>query len=134
MTEVLGVDNALFDVGGLAVARAHYTAMGLVERVVVPEAGIVMYAVGDERPGVLLRARPDLTEGPPTGPRIWLEVPDARAAAAAIPLAPLAQPFEVRTGWTVEYADPWGNVVGLTDYSREPGLARPTRARSPGPA
>ncbi len=31
------------------------------------------------------------------------------------------------TGWVVEVADPWGNVVGLTDY-----LLAPERARPPG--
>jgi predicted enzyme related to lactoylglutathione lyase len=28
--------------------------------------------------------------------------------------------FEVQTGWTVEFADPAGNVVGLTDYTKRP--------------
>lgn len=124
MTEVWGIDNVLLDVGDLAAARTHFAALGLVERFTIPEAGIVLYAVGDERPGMLIRARPDVAESPPAGPRMWLEVADARASAATIPIAPLADPFQVRTGWAVEYADPWGNVVGLTDYTREPALAR----------
>ena len=33
--------------------------------------------------------------------------------------------FEVATGWTVEVADPWGNVIGLTDYTKDPSRARP---------
>lgn len=58
---------------------------------------------------------------------MWLEVPDARKAAqhlttAGIPL--LDAPFSVATGWTVEIADPWGNVIGFTDYSKRPELAR----------
>ena len=35
--------------------------------------------------------------------------PDLTALRAA-GLTPLAPPFAVRTGWTVELADPWGNV------------------------
>ncbi len=124
MMDILGIDNALFDVGNLAAARTHYASLGLVERFAIPEAGIVLYAVGNERPGVLIRAGGDIPETPPIGPRIWLEVADARAAAAAIPIVPLADPFEVRTGWAVEYADPWGNVVGLTDYTGDPALGR----------
>lgn len=124
MIELLGIDNVLFDVGDLAAARAHYAALGLVERFVVPEAGIVMFAVGDERPGVLIRAHEDVAASAPRGARIWLEVADARALAALIPIPPLAEPFQVRTGWAVEYADAWGNVVGLTDYTRQPALAR----------
>ncbi|MER6003076.1 VOC family protein [Nonomuraea angiospora] len=34
------------------------------------------------------------------------------------------EPFEVFTGWTVEVADPWGNIIGLTDYTKQPHLAR----------
>ena len=66
--------------------------------------------------------------GPRETPRTWLEVRDARAAAAALRergVEPLGEPFEVATGWTVEVADPWGNVVGLTDYSKDPARARP---------
>ena len=52
---------------------------------------------------------------------------DARAAAAelrALGVELLAEPFEVKTGRTVEFADPAGNVVGLTDYARRPEMAR----------
>jgi len=87
-------------------------------------------AVGPKRPGLLLRrsgARPSPT---PLRTRLRLEVPDARSAAeglAAAGLAAFGPPFRVATGWTVEVADPWGNVVGLTDYSTKPDLARPRR-------
>lgn len=37
----------------------------------------------------------------------------------------LADPFQVATGWTVEVADPWGNVIGFTDYTRMPERGRP---------
>lgn len=37
----------------------------------------------------------------------------------------LAEPtFEINTGWIVECADPW-NVIGLTDYVKDPAKARP---------
>jgi predicted enzyme related to lactoylglutathione lyase len=62
-------------------------------------------------------------------PRIWLEVRDARAAAAALRERGahiLNQPMEILTGWAVELADPWGNVLGLTDYVKDPTKGRPT--------
>lgn len=66
---------------------------------------------------------------PPLWPsaRVWLETTDARTAATALREAgvpPLDEPFPVATGWTVEFADPWGNVIGLTDYSKRPELGR----------
>ncbi|EPH45275.1 hypothetical protein STRAU_1674 [Streptomyces aurantiacus JA 4570] len=60
-------------------------------------------------------------------PRFWLEVRDARAKARALAAAgipALTEPFSGATGWTVEITDPWGNVVGFTDYSKRPELAR----------
>jgi hypothetical protein len=45
-------------------------------------------------------------------------VPDARA------LSTVGTPFEVATGWTVEATDPWGNVVGFTDYTTMPERGR----------
>jgi hypothetical protein len=36
----------------------------------------------------------------------------------------LGEPRELRTGWVVEVADPWGNVIGLTDYRLAPERAR----------
>jgi len=68
---------------------------------------------------------------PRATPKVWLEVRDARAAAAILASAgvvALANPFEIPTGWTVEIADPWGNVVGLTDYVKAPTMARRTSA------
>jgi predicted enzyme related to lactoylglutathione lyase len=50
-------------------------------------------------------------------------VPDAQAAGAALAAAGVAllgEPRELRTGWVVEVADPWGNVIGLTDYRHTP--------------
>jgi predicted enzyme related to lactoylglutathione lyase len=60
-------------------------------------------------------------------PRIWLEVKDARGAANALRgkgARLLSEPMEILTGWAVELADPWGNVLGLTDYVKDPEKGR----------
>jgi catechol 2,3-dioxygenase-like lactoylglutathione lyase family enzyme len=128
--EILGVDNVLFAVGDVLLARRFYTdVLALPEAFAFPEAGIVGYKLGDESPGLLIRLDPDLKPGPPpaTQARLWLEVPDTRAAEALLrergaePLGPIR---ELRTGYVVEVADPWGNVVGLTDYTLAPAMAR----------
>jgi hypothetical protein len=43
-------------------------------------------------------------------------------AAAGVGL--LGEPWELRTGWVVEVADPWGNLIGFTDYLHAPERAR----------
>ncbi|MES9523982.1 VOC family protein [Streptomyces capoamus] len=127
--ELLGFDNVLLPVGDLAEAVAFYERAGFTVGYRLDEAGIAQLKIGAETPGILLRAEEGLRHRPPhwPSPRIWLEVPDARVAArrlAAAGIAPLDEVIQGATGWTVELADPWGNVLGLTDYTKRPALAR----------
>ncbi|MEU6224059.1 VOC family protein [Streptomyces sp. NPDC047042] len=127
--ELLGFDNVLLPVGDLAEAVAFYQRAGFGITARLDEAGIAVLRVGPETPGLLLRVEEALGHRPPpwASPRVWLEVPDAKAAARALNAAgvtPLDAPVSVATGWTVEIADPWGNVIGFTDYRKRPELAR----------
>ncbi|MCX4813306.1 VOC family protein [Streptomyces sp. NBC_01239] len=127
--ELLGFDNVLLPVGDLGEAVGFYERAGFTVGFRLDEAGIALLKVGGETPGVLLRQEEGLGHRPPPwpSPRVWLEVPDARRAAqhlTAADVALLDPAFSVATGWTVEIADPWGNVLGFTDYSKRPELAR----------
>ncbi|CAL9444533.1 hypothetical protein SUDANB6_02309 [Streptomyces sp. enrichment culture] len=127
--ELLGFDNVLLPVGDLAQAVAFYERAGFPVAFRLDEAGIALLKVGGETPGLLLRAEEEFGRRPPPwpSPRVWLEVPDARTAADALRdagIPPLDEPFPGATGWTVEFADPWGNVIGLTDYGKRPELGR----------
>ncbi|MFE9676047.1 VOC family protein [Streptomyces sp. NPDC006259] len=127
--ELLGFDNVLLPVGDLDEAVRFYERAGFAVAFRFDEAGIALLKVGGETPGILLRAEEALGHRPPPwpSPRVWLEVPDARVAARALADAgidTLDEPFPVATGWTVEVADPWGNVLGLTDYAKRPELGR----------
>lgn len=127
--ELLGFDNALLPVGDLGEAVDFYERAGFTVGLRFDEAGIALLKVGGETPGVLLRHEEALGHRPPPwpSPRLWLEVPDARAAArrlAEAGITPVNPPFSTSTGWTVEIADPWGNVLGFTDYLKRPELAR----------
>lgn len=127
--DLLGFDNLLLPVGDLDEAVAFYERAGFPVAFRLDEAGIALLKVGTEAPGVLLRVEEALGQRPPVwaSPRVWLEVRDARAAGRVLEAAgvlPLDPPFSVATGWTVEFADPWGNVIGFTDYSKRPELGR----------
>lgn len=126
--DILGVDNVLFAVGDLEQAVAFYgTALGLPVKFSFPQAGIVGFRLGAKEPGLIVRQGDIPRHLPAQTPRIWLEVADAQAAHAALVqagIAPLREPFEVQTGWVVEIADSWGNVLGLTDYVKAPERAR----------
>ncbi|MFI1357090.1 VOC family protein [Streptomyces sp. NPDC020898] len=127
--ELLGFDNVLLPVGDLAEAVDFYERAGFSVAARLDEAGIAVLRVGGETPGLLLRVEEALGHRPPPwpSPRVWLEVPDAKAATRALTaagVAPLDAPFSTATGWTVEIADPWGNVIGFTDYRKRPELGR----------
>jgi predicted enzyme related to lactoylglutathione lyase len=129
--EVLGIDNVMLAVGDLEQARAFYeSTLGLPVKFAVPQAGVVGYRLGQEEPGLMIRVQ-ELAPSPPRDtPRVWLEVRDARAAAAALRekgARILGQPMEILTGWAVELSDPWGNVLGLTDYVKDPSRGRRSR-------
>ena len=127
--ELLGFDNVVMPVGNLAAAVTFYERAGFTVGFRFDEGGIALLKVGGETPGILLRAEEGLSYRPAVwaSPRVWLEVPDARGAAGRLKeagVAVLDEPFSVATGWTVEVADPWGNIIGFTDYSKRPELAR----------
>lgn len=127
--ELLGFDNVLFPVGDIGEAVGFYERAGFAVGFRFDEGGIAQLRVGGETPGILLRQEEGLGHRPPPWPtpRVWLEVPDARAAMRELAdagIAALDEPASVATGWTVEIADPWGNVIGFTDYTKRPGLGR----------
>ncbi|MEU5596566.1 VOC family protein [Streptomyces sp. NPDC020298] len=127
--ELLGFDNVVLPVGDLGEAVEFYERAGFVVGFRFDEAGIALLKVGGETPGILLRVEYGLGQRPPAWPstRLWLEVPDARMAVRKLAdagIEPLDEAFSVATGWTVEVADPWGNVLGFTDYTKRPELGR----------
>lgn len=125
---VLGVDNLTIDVGDLEMARDFYNGvLKLPVQFEFVDAGLIGFRIGQEQPGLIVRAANVRTAPPKASPQLWLEVVDARAAATALITAgvnPLGPPRELPTGWVVEVADPWGNVIGLTDYVKAPQHAR----------
>jgi predicted enzyme related to lactoylglutathione lyase len=132
--DILGVDNVLVAVGDFDVALDFYEGtLGLPVKFQLPALGIACFRLGAEEPGLLIRATAVHQREARETPRVWLEVRDAKAAAAELRergVEPLGEPFEMAAGWTVEVADPWGNVVGLADYTKDPGRARPAATRA----
>ena len=116
----LGIDNVLFAVGDLGAAVSFYERCGLALKFRVDRAGMALFAIGDEAPGLLLRRQDGAGGG-----RVWVEVADADAAAGRLDALGIATAhLETATGITTETTDPWGNVIGFADYSRRPEMAR----------
>ena len=119
MPELRGIDNVLFAVRELDAAVRFYTACGFGLKFRIDAAGMALFTIGGEEPGLMLR----VGEGGPG--RFWVEVRDADAAAAELNATGIVTSrLKTMTGMTVEATDPSGNVVGFADYSKRPELAR----------
>jgi catechol 2,3-dioxygenase-like lactoylglutathione lyase family enzyme len=122
MNNILGIDNVMFKVGNFEEARNFYTnLLGLKESYCFADKQMVGYALGNEAPGLTLS--PGNTPG---GGRLWLEVPNAKDFQKTInPCIKIISPlFDIYTGQAFEIQDPWGNIIGFTDYIYKPELAR----------
>ena len=74
------------------------------------------YRVGQEEPAIILK---DKCRFPVQKPVTWFEVSDVKAQyrrMRADGIAFLSEPFHMRTGWTAEFEDPFGNRLGITNY------------------
>ena len=80
---------------------------------------MVAYRVGNEEPAIILK---DKTRFPDAKPTIWFEVDDVRKTCTQLQargVSFLGGPFHMRTGWAVEFEDPSGNRLGISDYLPE---------------
>ncbi len=82
--------------------------------------GMVAFKVGDNEPAIILK---DTSKFPEAKPTIWFVVDGVQEEykrLSAKGLKFLSEPFEIYTGLAVEFEDPFGNRLGLTDYSKTP--------------
>jgi hypothetical protein len=128
MPELRGIDNVLFAVRELGPSIAFYEACGFVVKFRMDAAGMALFTIGTEAPGLLIRAETGGglgAAGIVGGGRFWVEVANADAVAAELQAKAIETGRLVTaTGVTVEAADPSGNVVGFADYTKRPELAR----------
>lgn len=115
------MDNILVPVGDLTAAREFYGfRLGLRARVDDPERDMILFDTAPSSPGLLLHTAPVDGRGGAVGMRVWLEVEDVTETVTVLRargVHPMGDPYWVGSGEAVELADPWGNVIGLTDYS-----------------
>ena len=74
------------------------------------------FNVGSEEPAIILK---DRSKFPDVKPAIWFVVDDVYATYNMLKdkgVAFLSEPFRNRIGNAVEFDDPFGNRLGITDY------------------
>lgn len=90
--------------------------MGLKKKFDFSDKGMVAYNIGNEEPAIILKDKNKFENLKPT---IWFEVEDVAIFYKEMlnnDIKFLSEPFKIGTGNAVEFEDPFGNRLGVTDY------------------
>ncbi|OZI07125.1 lactoylglutathione lyase [Siphonobacter sp. BAB-5385] len=109
-------DNFFLPADNLEEAKDFYkNKLGLEMKFDFSDKGMTAFKVGDNEPAIILNRMPNAS------PAIWFTVDDAQKAYEVLQQKGvhfLSEPFEIATGFAVEFSDPFGNKLGITDYSK----------------
>lgn len=112
-------DNFFLPVSNLSDAKEFYhNTLGLNLKFDFSSNGMIAYNVGEEEPAIILK---DTSKFQDTKPTIWFVVDDVNEEWLRLKdkgVIFLSDPFQIRTGISVEFEDPFGNRLGITDYSK----------------
>lgn len=113
-------DNFFLGVNNLTEAKKFYeTVLGLKLKFDFSSKGMVAFNVGDEEPAIILKDTNIFQNMKPT---IWFEVKNAQKEYIRLlecGVKFLSEPFQIQTGIAVEFEDPFGNRLGITDYTKK---------------
>lgn len=125
MSLINDYDNFFLPADNLDTARDFYTKkLGLAIKFDFSDRGMIAFKVGDNEPAIILRKAEHVK------PSIVFTVDDVTSVYAELMkkgIQFLSEPYEIMTGLSVEFMDPFGNKFGLTDYSKMPHLRGPKK-------
>ena len=116
MSIIKDYDNYFLPADNLETAKEFYqNKLGLDIKFDFSERGMVAFKVGDNEPAIILskadNVRPAILF---TVDDVWLAYKELKQKGVQF----LSEPFEIMTGLSIEFVDPFGNKFGLTDYSK----------------
>ncbi len=110
-------DNFFLGVNNLGEARKYYEdILGLNLKFDFSSNGMIAFNVGDKEPAIILKDNNIFKDIKPT---IWFEVENVENEYKKLKekgVEFLSKPFRIKTGMAVEFEDPFGNRLGITDY------------------
>jgi predicted enzyme related to lactoylglutathione lyase len=113
-------DNFFMGVSNLAEARKYYeNILGLELKFDFSKKGMIAFNIGNEEPAIILK---DESVFPNMKPTIWFEVENVENEYSKLKengVKFLSEPYEIMTGMAVEFEDPFGNRLGITDYTNK---------------
>jgi predicted enzyme related to lactoylglutathione lyase len=115
-------DNFFLPAGDLEKGREFYQViLGLPVKFDFSDHGLLAFRVGTEEPAIILRNHPGVK------PSIVFEVDDVKVTFVELTergVKFLSEPYEINTGLAAEFEDPFGNRLGITDYSKTPQYSK----------
>ena len=113
-------DNFFLPSRDLKKGKAFYQdLLGLPVKFDFSDMGMVAFKVGENEPAIILK---DTNKFPDAKPTTWFVVDSVEEEYKRLSdkgLKFLSEPFPIHTGIAVEFEDPYGNRLGLTDYSKK---------------
>ena len=107
-------------VSNLEEARKYYeNILGLQLKFDFSKSGMIAFNIGNEEPAIILKDENVFSNMKPT---IWFEVENVESEYNKLKengVEFLSEPFQIMTGMAVEFEDPFGNRLGITDYSKK---------------
>jgi len=118
-------DNFFLPSNDLKKGKEFYQdLLGLSVKFDFSDMGMVVFNVGDNEPAIILK---DTGKFPEAKPTIWFTVDSVQEEYERLKAKGLqffSEPFAIHTGMAVEFQDPFGNALGLTDYSKSSKIKR----------
>jgi predicted enzyme related to lactoylglutathione lyase len=112
-------DNFFLPSNDLNKAKEFYQGiLGLPIRFDFSNIGMIAFQVGNNEPAIILK---DISKFPGTKLTIWFVVDSAKKEYKKLKAKGIrffSEPFFIQTGMAVEFEDPFGNRLGITDYSK----------------
>lgn len=113
-------DNFFLPSDNLNEAKKFYSeTLGFPVKFDFSANGLIAFKVGNQEPAIIVQ---DKNKIPSARPAILFVVDDVRQTYVELKAKGvkfLSEPYEIFTGLAVQFEDPFGNRLGLTDYSKK---------------
>jgi predicted enzyme related to lactoylglutathione lyase len=110
-------DNFFLPANDLKKAKKFYQGiLGLPTKFDFSDKGFLAFKIGEQEPAIILK---DTNKFPNTKPTIWFVVDNVEDEFLKLKekgIKFLSEPYQIKTGLAVEFDDPFGNRLGITDY------------------
>ncbi len=113
-------DNFFLPADDIKTAKQFYgDILGLSLKFDFADKGMTAYSVGNEEPAIILK---DISKFKEAKPTIWFVVDNVYETYERLNQKGVkfnSSPFKIYTGTAVEFDDPFGNRLGITDYNKQ---------------